>query len=88
MSKYIDADELTGFYEPYKDMKVSINALLEQIKDIPSADVIEVRHGHWINDVGHTGWTCSECGDHEGNKIDKYCSNCGAKMDGEEQKYE
>lgn len=42
MSRYIDADELTEFYEPYKDMKVPVNALLEQIKDTPTADVVEV----------------------------------------------
>ena len=54
---------------------------------IPAADVEPVRHGHWINDIGYAGWTCSECGDHEGNKTDKYCHNCGAKMDGEEQEH-
>lgn len=42
MSRYIDADELTEFYEPYKDMNVPVNALLEQIKDTPTADVVEV----------------------------------------------
>ena len=26
-------------------------------------------------------WTCSECG-MWGHRIDKYCSECGAKMDG------
>ena len=42
MSRYIDADELTEFYEPYKNMNVPVNALLEQIKDTPTADVVEV----------------------------------------------
>ena len=41
MSRYIDADELIKFYEPYADMAVPVNALLEQIKDTPTADVTE-----------------------------------------------
>lgn len=42
MSRYIDADELIRFYEPYADMKVPVDALLEQIKDTSTADVVEV----------------------------------------------
>ena len=46
----------------------------------------EQPHGHWINERGVIGWTCSNCHDHmvlhvhlNGN----YCPNCGAIMDGE-----
>ena len=59
----------------------------ERILGLPKADAVEIRHGHWINDISYAGWTCSECGDHEGNKTDKYCHNCGARMDGEEQEH-
>ena len=58
-----------------------------------SADVVEVRHGEWIDKP--TGaysrmqsW-CSACGKHSGiggiesNRHKPYCPNCGAKMDGE-----
>lgn len=92
MSRYIDADELLELYdiddlEEDVDWKIPIEVVKQNIKDIPSADVEPVRHGHWINDIGYAGWTCSECGNHEGNKTDKYCSNCGAKMD-KEQKHD
>ena len=45
------------------------------------ADVVEVRRGHWINDI------CSVCGVDLGiYGIDwfNYCPFCGAKMDGKE----
>lgn len=58
-----------------------------------AADVVEVRHGEWIDKP--TGaycrmqsW-CSACGKHSGiggiesNRHKPYCPNCGAKMDGE-----
>ena len=90
MNRYIDADEvkydidLVWFCR--QDIPDdAIDKMLELIDKEPSADVEPVRHGHWINDIGYAGWTCSECGDHEGNKTDKYCPNCGAKMDGWEE---
>lgn len=60
------------------------------IMRIPSADVVEVRHGHWDEDM-----ECSICGclapvSHvtgEEYAYD-YCPNCGAKMDGKEQENE
>ena len=68
-----------GFlYVPYKE-------LVDGIKALPSADVVQVVHGRWENyspitikcsRCGHVihDWRYSEC---------KYCPNCGAKMDGE-----
>ena len=57
----------------------------------PSADVVEVRHGHWIEkpnpwgqDGSHT-YICSECNERIsvlGTPL-RYCPFCGAKMDGE-----
>lgn len=52
----------------------------------PTADVVEVRHGYWIeysNDPNII--TCSECdwGEGKANKNYKICPMCGAKMDGE-----
>lgn len=60
----------------------------------PTADVVEVKHGEWIDKP--TGaysrmqsW-CSACGKHSGiggiesNRHKPYCPNCGAKMDGKE----
>jgi hypothetical protein len=51
---------------------------------IPAADVVEVRHGYWIDH--HSGGSfCSACkrwvpySHHP-----KYCETCGARMDGKE----
>ena len=61
-------------------------------EDTPTADVVEVKHGHWVDDIqkittvagveyhGLVGYKCSLCGRREGSK-EPYC-NCGAKMDG------
>jgi hypothetical protein len=61
----------------------------ERQYDAPAADVVEVRHGAWLDtgdlelDTIYSGYKCSVCGfiicGHSGN----YCSECGAKMDGE-----
>ena len=54
------------------------------------ADVQPVKCGHWIENIGYSGWGdtiyfCSECGSewtHEtGISINwNFCPNCGAKM--------
>ena len=64
------------------------------ILDIPAADVVEVRHGHWVlfdNAMSMWNvWVCSECGyrrkegwmhTEAGKKPEaQYCENCMAKM--------
>ena len=60
---------------------------LEEIDKLPSADVVEVKHGEWIV-VGRTEHEkailkCSHCGrvrKNHGRSI--FCGDCGAKMDG------
>lgn len=67
----------------HKKIQMLINAT-------ESADVVEVRHGHWDEDM-----ECSICGclapvSHvtgEEYAYD-YCPNCGARMDGEDQENE
>ena len=63
---------------------------LRAIRELPAADVAEVRHGRWIdaypdiepNPMFMYG-ICSECGFEQGiSKYLNYCPNCGAKMDG------
>ena len=56
----------------------------DRIIDIPSADVVPVRHGHWISINSYPYEECSVCGEtHDTVRcLDNYCPNCGAKMDG------
>ena len=67
---------------------------LDQLRAAPAANAVEVVHGRWIpleydgyadgNPVWDL-WECSECGEeHSGDEdtLTPYCPNCGAKMDG------
>ena len=61
---------------------------ISAIQHLPSADVQQVRHGHWTLWEGDiTFWLkCSECGK---DVLPTYphfyfCPRCGARMDGEE----
>ena len=71
-----------------------------RVKKLQPADVVEVRHGHWIrgrkihgdipNDSDYE-WECSECyhTDVHNEKVQvDYCWHCGARMDGKEQEHE
>ena len=64
---------------------------METIRQIcgTCADMIEIRHGKWVNKGDYAIYT--ECGERSGTQYDgvepiplmtKFCSNCGAKMDG------
>ena len=90
MSRYIDADELLKRLPDDLPYKASVRRVLMQA---PDADVVEVRHGEWIEkDDGWDGvlYTCSACGCDwttiDGTPFEnnmRYCPECGAKMDGE-----
>lgn len=97
MARYIDADVLTDkleelqFNAPVMTPVMKIYNVIELVEDQPTADVVEVKHGYWIDNIqkftspaGVTkdylvGYKCSECGRTESRK-EPYC-NCGAKMD-------
>ena len=60
------------------------------IDEIPVVDVAPVVHGRWIGKpiCGNDNCRCSECGSWHhihanlrGEVMQKYCPNCGAKMD-------
>lgn len=93
MAKYIDADkqkekfknDITQFSRGGKTLAAICEFLIKVIDDTPAADVVEVKHGKWI-DLGRSYYTvisqCSECS----AKYDfrsPYCPNCGAKMYGD-----
>ena len=75
------------------------------IKSIPTADVVEVRHGRWIPSESDfddddtlfdvedwCDWQCSVCREDicyedpmERRFLPKFCPNCGARMDKEDE---
>ena len=68
------------------DLLVGNNA--EWAKEIiwrtPYSDVAPVQHAHWVirHRYFNTTYTCSKCREGSTQKTN-YCSNCGARMDGE-----
>ena len=65
---------------------------IDMIEDAPAADVAPVVHARWVHDGrrfdGAVDWFhCSACKAPEsGVYVSKpYCSNCGAKMDGDSE---
>ena len=74
-------------------LKRALSILAYDVKDIPAADVVEVRHGKWTDHrtIEHDGeWYCTACGEEvticscgkDKTWKYRYCPNCGAKMDG------
>lgn len=55
-------------------------------KDTPTTNVVSEKHGQWVYDHW-CEFKCSECGEYSNSKPykgkEKYCPNCGAKMDGD-----
>ena len=64
------------------------------IQEMPPVDAVPVRHGRWIRVYSrpgvfkYLGWTCDQCGQRTGNEYApqwyKFCPNCGARMDGDD----
>lgn len=97
MARYINTGEIgIGKCNPdvFKDKEYARgwNDAVELIEKTPTADVVEVVHGEWIEewDSEHfvSSCVCSAC--RRGTCRDSlmkwiksaYCPNCGAKMDG------
>ena len=98
MARYIDADrllnEVTGNGGVFVYGIDIIKAFISRITAQPTADVQEVKHGEWLEkeiqgviDVMTLETTkhfiCSVCGKDNKQKVNNYCPNCGAKMDGD-----
>lgn len=100
MARYIDvekfADEICNF--PAID-EHSANAVILLLRRQPTADVAEVKHGHWIYQHRHRGgFELKEGYDRLGNPHmvtidnryetdDPYCSICGKLNDGNSLNY-
>ena len=63
-----------------------IEAVLEYVENLPSADVVPVRHGRWEIVVGSNGneyMVCTCCRvSQDLTGVFTYCPNCGCRMDG------
>ena len=58
--------------------------IISEINEQPTADVVKVVHGEWI-DKGEDyviRWSCSNCG-RKDTHIYNFCPDCGADMRGE-----
>ena len=78
----VDMDSYYGFTAA---VQFGVNHAIQCIKEAPAADVVEVRHGYWIDH--HSGGSfCSACkrwvpySHHP-----KYCETCGARMGKEDE---
>ena len=79
MAEYIERERAMqiAFTSPFFS-----NALMEEIKVIPAADVAPVIHSKW--EICCDGYypCCLNCkAEPPGREMTKYCPNCGAKMD-------
>lgn len=109
MARYIDGEQVVrelfsvirpdGIYG--RGFNRGIDIALAIVNRQDTADVVEVKRGHWVKhspDVAAMRafhklgigkgmnensifWTCSCC-DSWGSLTQKYCNQCGAKMDG------
>lgn len=88
-------DAVLDVYYNTPDIDLSGERLEAAILNIPAADVVEVRHGLWIQPHWKNSnycCNCSECGGEamhreyqwDKNGIYPICPNCRAKMDKEE----
>jgi hypothetical protein len=84
MADYIKRDSVIELSREYYSQGLKEAAVpVKAIRNIPSADVAEVRHGEWIVDdpiqfITH----CSNCKWTNVHYAWSYCPNCGADMRG------
>lgn len=96
MSRYIDADKAKE-KKVYSEDRHEYVVPVAELDWLPTADVQEVMHGHWIekalDNFRKVECSCSICGwsgvENYDSYVDihdfEYCPYCGAKMDEEEK---
>ena len=82
--------KLTANVDDEAEMTATLSAVREFVRNRPAVNAEPVRHGRWRH-LGGDEWRCTMCGDvihTEGSEKpeDKYCRECGARMDGEARK--
>jgi len=99
ISRQAAIDAVADLYwmdERLLNFKKEIDATFDKIKALPPAQP-DPRRGKWIKNEGRYGWHCSACGEDdiyafawncdtgENELQDRYCPNCGAKMERSEE---
>ena len=94
MAEYIAREELLAQLRAMESYNVSpmyrrgYDDCVATVLNAPTADVVPVVHGRWIEKTVPEGcryFECSNCGAHENRHTaikGYYCWRCGAKMDG------
>ena len=92
MAEYIERE---AFLDYMKGTSRYFNVKFD-IENFPAADAAPVVHGRWLTwaekfpdkssrKKNGLGVFCTICGNHADSQFD-YCPNCGARMDGENDK--
>ena len=98
MKEYIERAALKRELAPYEenDFSQQMDVILAIVDAQPTADVAPVRHGRWIPEacesvskrnrlIEYRVYSCSICGRSNGRVKKRYCPNCGARMDKEDE---
>lgn len=82
----------SDIYKLFDESNGVIKLHIADVDMLPTADVVEVKHGHWVEwyppkeyimTSEEMLYCCSECdAKYEGVEGYYYCPYCGAKMDG------
>ena len=85
MAEYIEREAFMEYWNKEFRHLYPNDKYLVALANFPTADVVEVRHGEWVDKGGYFP-NCSECDTwtdwSNGTAELNYCPNCGAKMDG------
>lgn len=94
MTKYVELktaiDTVNDVYYDTPDINLSADKLEAALLGLPSADVVPVVHGLWIEyQIPHV-ICCSNCdwATDAAEKNFQYCPKCGARMDGDSNAFD
>lgn len=94
-AKFTNISDVLSYFNGLYGKNKSVDQMIEKLEidliNMPSADVVEVKHGKWIEEPSvfpnHPFVRCSECGeeallDENGVAKSNFCPLCGADMRG------
>jgi len=85
--KDVGVSNITGYYsvlEHCENEYKSVEQAAEIIRKVESGQLVEVVHGKWNGNPSYGPVQCSICSRRIAGYIGRYCSACGAKMDGKD----